>query len=196
MLERQKNHLNNLEGIFVKILYVIFFIIYNLFEIWLVYLIGKYSNRVYELIFILICFFINKSIYGKPLHFRDNFLCLGVSLILFYVAIQCAFTLHLSIIINIIIGVLCGCFTSYVATYLYKENEKLSKRNKILKILNNNTSQEYIFEYCKNNGLKQNIADTIDLFLSNTMQETSEILDVDISTIKRRINYFIESANK
>lgn len=138
MLERQKKNLNQLkskssnkvEEIVVETLYIIFFILYNLFEVYLIYLIGKYSNKVGEILLIVLCFFINKAIYGKPLHFRDNLKCLGVSLLLFYVTTQCAFTLGLSIMANVIIGVLCGSITSYIATYLYQENKSFNELKK------------------------------------------------------------------
>ena len=52
MLERQRKSLKKLEQnssskteeIIVKFIYVILFIAYNLFELWLVYLIGKYNG--------------------------------------------------------------------------------------------------------------------------------------------------------
>jgi 4-hydroxy-tetrahydrodipicolinate synthase len=109
MLERQKKQLNKLadksnsrfEEMIVQTLYIIFFIAYNLFEVYLIYLIGKYSNKISELVLIVLCFFVNKAVYGKPLHFSNNFICLGVSLLLFYTATQCALNLDLSIIIEL-----------------------------------------------------------------------------------------------
>lgn len=149
MLERQKNRLNKLvekssssfEEKCVQTLYIIFFILYNLFEIYLVYLIGKYSNKINELILIVLCFFVNKAIYGKPLHFSNNFICLGVSLIVFYTATQCAINLGLSIMTNVVIGVFCGSITSYIATYLYQENKKYDELKKC-------TIEEFN-DYCK-----------------------------------------------
>ena len=138
MLEKQRKHLNKLEEqstsrfeeICVKTLYIVFFIAYNLFEVYLIYLIGKYSNKISELILVVLCFFLNKAVYGKPLHFSNNFICLGVSLLLFYVATQCAMNLDLSIMTNVVIGVFCGSITSYIATYLYHENKQYSELQK------------------------------------------------------------------
>ena len=86
MLERQKKQLDKLadksnsrvEEIIVQTLYIIFFIAYNLFEVYLIYLIGKYSNKISELVLIVLCFFVNKAVYGKPLHFSNNFICFQV----------------------------------------------------------------------------------------------------------------------
>lgn len=202
MLERQRKQLsklqkqNKIEEFIVKVLYIIFFILYNIFEIWLVYLIGKYSNKLYELGLILVCFFINKAIYGKPLHFRDNFLCLGVSLALFYVAIKSAFTLELSIMANVMIGVMCGCLTSYIATYLYNENKKLSNRQKIINILDGNVTKDNILHYCRNNGIKEDVVNTIDAFLNKTINEICEEQYLTENAVKKRIRLFIESASK
>ena len=205
MLERQRKNLKQLEQnssskaeeIIVKFIYVILFIAYNLFELWLVYLIGKYNGVAAEMVFIVLNFFCNKAIYGKPLHFKSNIKCLIVSIITFYASSKCVISFDTSILSSIIIGVLCGCITSYIATYLYNGDiKKETKRETIIRILNNDLSQEHIFEYCKSVGLKDCIADTVELFLSNTLQETSNILAIDLATVKRRIDKFIKSANQ
>lgn len=155
MLERQKKQLNKLadksnsrlEEIIVQTLYIIFFIAYNLFEVYLIYLIGKYSNKISELVLIVLCFFVNKAVYGKPLHFSNNFICLGVSLLLFYTATQCALNLDLSIMTNVVIGVFCGSITSYIATYLYRENKNYNELKKC-------TIEEFT-DYCQHRNLTE-----------------------------------------
>ena len=200
MLERQKKHLSQLqrqskaEEIVVKSLYIIFFIAYNLFEIYLVYLIGKYSNKLYETGVILIFFFINKAMFGKPLHFKSSLLCIGVSLLTFYTAIELTFNFNLSILVSVLIGVLCGAITSYIASYIYEENKKLTNRQKIIKILNNDTTQENIYRVCKDKGLKDEIADTVDLYLTNTKEEVASILEIDTSTVTRRIQRYLKGS--
>lgn len=155
MLERQKKQLNKLadkstsrvEEIIVQTLYIIFFIAYNLFEVYLIYLIGKYSNKISELVLIVLCFFVNKAVYGKPLHFSNNFICLGLSLLIFYTATQCALNLDLSIMANVVIGVFCGSITSYIATYLYRENKNYNE-------LKNCTMEEFT-DYCNHRNLTE-----------------------------------------
>ena len=58
-----------------------------------------------------------------------------------------------------------------------------------------NLEEAYIEKYCSKLGLIH-MGKTIYLFLNNTIEETAEILDVDISTITRRINKFIEKSKK
>lgn len=200
MLERQRKHLqklqkqNKVEEFIVKVLYIIFFILYNAFEIWLVYLIGKYSNKIYELVMIMICFFVNKAVYGKPLHFRDNFICLGVSLALFYIAIQTAFTLNLSIMTNVMIGVMCGCITSYIATYLYEENTKAKKRNLVKELVELDLDIDKIQTICKKNGLDEEIGYIVDFRMNHNEDLTCYEFSIDASTLNRKINKFLRVA--
>ena len=202
MLERQKENLKNLknnktskfEEILVQVLYIIFFVLYNLFEVYLIYLIGKYSNKVGEILLIVLCFFINKAIYGKPLHFRDNLKCLGVSLLLFYVATQCAFTLGLSIMTNVMIGVLCGSITSYIATYLYSENKEMKKRNLVKELVELNLDNDKIQEICKRNGLDEEIGFIVDFRLNHNEDLTCYEFEIDRMTLNRKLNKFLRVA--
>ena len=58
--------------------------------------------------------------------------------------------------------------------------------------LKGDTSQDNIFAVCRNNGLKEDIANAVDLFLNNTLEETAEVLGKDIRTIQRKVKKFIE----
>lgn len=71
-----------------------------------------------------------------------------------------------------------------------------TKRKEIIKILGvDRLDEESIHKYCVSKGLPK-ISETIYLFLNNTLEETSEILQVDMSTLSRRINKFIETAKE
>lgn len=204
MLERQKKNLKNLksktnskfEEIIVQIVYVIFFILYNLFEVYLIYLIGKYSHKVVELVLIVLCFFINKALYGKPLHFSDNLKCIGLSLVVFYVATQCSLTLKVSLFVNVIIGVLCGAITSYIATYLYKENQKAKRRNLVKELVELQLDNEKIQDICKKNGLDEIIGFIVDFRLNHNEDLTCYEFTIDRSTLNRKLNKFLKVAKK
>jgi hypothetical protein len=102
---------------------------------------------------------------------------------------------HISILVNIITGLLIG----YVA-YIYQDYLELKYRNKkfkhnrekIIELLNGDVSQDHIFDYCKSKGIKDEVADTIDLFLHNKIEDVCEILDISDTTLKRRIKLFLK----
>ena len=196
MLERQKKNLRKIEenspskfeAFIVKVIYVILFIAYNLFEIWLVYLIGKYQGKTHEMIFLVVCFMCNKSIYGTPLHFRDNIKCLVISLFTFYVAGSCTIGFETSILVSIIIGVACGSITSYVATYLLKEEmKKETKRSQIIKILGNDLSKEHIIKQVKESIRLLN-CDYLDILLLHRPDAL-----VDYEEVNEAFNYLYDN---
>ena len=73
------------------------------------------------------------------------------------------------------------------------KKKKNQNRRMIIEILKNNLDEDYIEKFCTSIG-KPKLSETIYLFLNNTLEETAEILNVDTSTIMRRINTFIEES--
>lgn len=197
MIKKQEKKLqeqNKIEEFVVKLLYSVMFVLYNLTEVYIVYLIGKYSNKLFELVIIMICFFVNKSTFGKPLHFRNNLLCLGTSLILFYTVTQATLSLNLSIMTNVMLGVMCGCITSYIATYLYEENTKAKKRNLVKELVEFNLDIDKIQTICKKNGLDEEIGYIVDFRMNHNEDLTCYEFSIDASTLNRKINKFIRVA--
>ena len=199
MLERQKKQIENLqkqsssklEEKIVEIIYIIFFITYNLFEIYLVYLLGKYYGMVIEMLLIMISFLISKSLFGIPLHFNNNFICLGVSFITFYTAIRCTLDCGLSIFTNVLIGVLVGAITSYIATYMYREKTKLKKRNLVKELVELDLDVDKIQDICKKHGLDEEIGYIVDFRLNHNEELTCYEFSIDKSTLNRKINRFL-----
>lgn len=66
---------------------------------------------------------------------------------------------------------------------------KRNKRLLILKVVPNN--EKAIDNYCKNYGMV-NLGETIYLYLNNTIEETAGILEIDRTTVIRRVNKFLE----
>lgn len=79
--------------------------------------------------------------------------------------------------------------TIFVKILLPLQNQ--SKKDKIIAILKGKVLEEEIEDFCIKIGLPK-LSETIYLFLNNTLDETANILDVENSTITRRINRFIE----
>ena len=69
-------------------------------------------------------------------------------------------------------------------------------RDTIIRILGRDTSREHIFKVCRENGLLQETARVVDSFLDNTMEEVAEQLQIDVRTVQRKINKFIETCDK
>ena len=199
MLERQKKQIENLqkqsssklEEKIVEIIYIIFFITYNLFEIYLVYLLGKYYGMVIEMLLIMISFLISKALFGIPLHFSNNFICLGVSFITFYIAIRCTLDCGLSIFTNVVIGVSVGAITSYIATYMYREKAKIKKRNLVKELVELDLDIDKIQNICKKNGLDEEIGYIVDFRLNHNEELTCYEFSIDKSTLNRKINRFL-----
>lgn len=64
-------------------------------------------------------------------------------------------------------------------------------RERIVKILDNNTTEEYIENYCFEHNISQKVAETVYLYLHNKIEDVSDILEKDNSTILRRIKKFV-----
>lgn len=69
-------------------------------------------------------------------------------------------------------------------------------RDTIIRILEKDTSREHIFKVCRDNGLLQETARVVDAFLDNTMEEVAEQLQIDVRTVQRKINKFIDVCDK
>lgn len=199
MLERQKEHLkhvrttsiNKFEAFVGEALYVVFFILYNLFELYLVYLMAKYNDRVIEMCSILTCFFINKSLLGKPLHFISSLICFIVSLTTFYILTRCAISVSISIFANVILGVGTGFITSYLATYVFKPKYK---RNLVEELIALNLDDEQVLAVCRRTGLDEEIGHIVNFRITNNEDLTCYEFSIDRSTLNRKLNKFLKRA--
>lgn len=202
MLERQKKHIkqlqnnskNKIEEKIVEILYVIFFIAYNAFELYVVYMLGKYFGAIIEMSLILLAFLISKALFGIPLHFDNNFQCFAVSFVTFYIAIKCTLSAKLSIFVNVIVGILVGAITSYIATYLYRETQKQKKRNLVKELVELDLDIDRIQSICKKNGLDEEIGYIVDFRMNHSEDLTCYEFSIDASTLNRKINRFLRVA--
>lgn len=68
-----------------------------------------------------------------------------------------------------------------------------NRRLQILKKLNHNVKDEYIIEFCKAHGFKKDVALTIISFLSNTIDEVCDEMNITPQTFDYRIKKFLES---
>lgn len=184
------------------------------FGAYLLVLIPAYfGDKVLEVTIAIVSFAILRNSFPKTYH-ADTIepnpskaikLCVKSSIILFCLLQTALIKINISLLTNALIGLLLGYVSYVLEDYLEmcklrkreKEKEKdKKKREKIIEILGYDTSQEHIFDFCRNKGIIDKVADAVDLYLSTTLQEASNLLGVDISTIKRRIDSFINKSTK
>lgn len=161
-----------------------------------VFLIGILMNKFIETIFMLIGFRAFRYVFPGTLHIEDFKECIYTSIFCLSMNVILTVNKNISIYSSLLIS-FALCLILYIIDYVIvlikpKKDELRSNREKIIKILNGDTSQDNIFLICRNHGLKEDIADAVDLFLSNTLEETASLLEKDVRTIQRKIKRFIE----
>lgn len=160
-------------------------------------LITYFYGTYIEIILCMVSFFCLRYTFPKTYHSNTLLRCMTTTAIIFWIAniYMVVIGINISILVNIIVGLLIG----YVA-YIYQDYIDLKSRNKkfkhnrdkIIELLDGDVSQEHIFDYCKSKGIKDEVADTIDLFLHNKIEDVCEILDISDTTLKRRIKLFLK----
>ena len=68
-------------------------------------------------------------------------------------------------------------------------------RETIIHILERDTTRERIEKLCRNNGMTQKTAMVVDKFLDKTMEEVAAEMQIDVRTVQRKINEFIEKCS-
>lgn len=160
-----------------------------------------FYNTYVEIIICMLAFQSLRYMFPKTYHSNGLLKCMGMTTIIFWTCNVYMIIVgrNVSILINVLIGFVISYLAYIVQDYidLKERNKKVkSNRDKIIELLNGDTSQDNIFLLCRNNGLKDDVANSVDLFLTNTLEETSEILEVDVRTIQRRIKKFIEECSR
>jgi hypothetical protein len=152
---------------------------------------------------IYVCFFFFREKFEKQYHAPTTWGCTILTLIIFYFVSLIAPNQTVSIILVILFTYTINNVSYYVRDYLdiksklnELENPKKKKKNVnrqlIIDILGkDNLDEENVEKYCISKGIPK-LSETIYLFLNNTLEDTADILDVDASTITRRIKKFIE----
>lgn len=158
------------------------------------------NDKIFEIATTIIFFFIFRKRFEKQYHAKSLINCSIISLIVFIVLTFITIKKSISILAIVILTYYVNTLSFYVRDYLDikypRKKKKNTNRQAIINILGeDNLDEESIEAYCVKIG-KPRLSETIYLFLNNTLEETAEILDVDLSTITRRINNFIKESRK
>lgn len=180
-----------------KLLFTIFIIVTQGLQFLAVYSIAWLNNRTIEFLFIFMSFQINRKIFGKSYHADKLSKCTLMTLVIFYFLTRGVAPLNVSLFITPLFGV----YLSYILNLLQEliDNQIVPKpfinkklREQLLDILGEDTSEENINKICFNNGIHSKIAETVFLYLTNSKDEVADILDIQGTTVIRRIKKFIE----
>ena len=165
------------------------------------------NDCIFEMAIIYICFFLFRKRFEKQYHSPTTWGCTILTIIIFYIVSNIIPEKSISIILVLIFTYSINKISYYWRDYLdiksIKENnfnatkkKKNTNRQLIIEILGkDNLDEECIEKYCTSKGVPK-LSETIYLFLNNTVEDTADILDVDVSTITRRIKRFIEISMK
>lgn len=179
-----------------KFLFAVFVIIVQLLQFLGVYFIAWMNNHVIEFMVIFLSFQLNRNAFGKSYHANELSKCTLYTLVIFYFLIKGIVPFDISLFITPLFGV----YLSYLLNKIQEliDNQEVPKvfihkdsRDIIREYLKGDMSKEHILDICIKNGMNKNIAETIYLYLDNSKTEVADMLDIDPSTVSRRIKKFI-----
>lgn len=180
-----------------KILFTIFVIVTQGLQFLAVYSIAFLNQRAVEFLFIFLSFQFNRVIFGKSYHADKLSKCTLLTLVIFYFLTSGVFKLNVSLFSAPLFGV----YLSYLLNYVQEliDNQKVPKsfvkknlRLQIIDILGDDLSQEAINDICLKRGIHNNVAETVYLYMNNSKAKVAAILNIDDTTVIRRIKRFID----
>lgn len=134
------------------IIYTILSLIWNVFTLVVVLLIGSLNDTLIECIFIITSFWLSKRIFGKAFHLKSMLQCFGLSNLTYYVLNRITTPLGISILIPIMLGVGLSYVTSkfvkkkYMSLYKGMPLEEFN--DSILKVLDkDSTNYKICYDY-------------------------------------------------
>ena len=153
------------------------------------FLLGKEK----ETLFLMISYTITRNMFDKQLHCTSTAKCIKLTLIIFFITITAIIHYNASILECLLLGVMIN-YVGYVYMMIPFETIKRdNKRSRILKAVRNN--EEEIDKLCKDLCIIE-LSETVYLYLNNTIEDTADILDIDPTTVTRRINKFLKAVQK
>ena len=182
-----------------KILFGIFVIVVQLLQFVAIYSIAVLNNRPIEFLVIFLSFQVNRAALGKSYHADQLSKCTLLTLVVFYFLIKGAVPLDISLFITPLFGV----YLSYILNRIQEliDNQAVPKpfvkkklREQVIDILGYKLDEESIEEFCIQRGINLKIAETVYLYLTNTKEEVADILEIEGTTVIRRVKKFIEKA--
>lgn len=171
-------------------------VLISIIQLSFVLFVGWFFERLLEIIIIVPCFFYFRSKFEKQYHASDGWRCTLYTMVIFTIVSAISSNISISIMLIVILAYFINLISYYVRDYLDikypKKKKKNTNRRAIVEILGEDLSEESVERVCVANAIPQ-LSETIYLFLNNTLEDTADILNVDTSTVTRRINKFIKT---
>ena len=180
-----------------KIMFTIFVIITQSLQFLAIYSIAWFNNQAIEFLFIFFSFQLNRMLFGKSYHADRLSKCTLLSIVIFYFLIKGVVSLNISLFVAPLFGV----YLAYVLNIIKEliDNQAVPKnfvkrplREQIIEILGDNLSEEDIEKICLKHNINSKVSETVFLYLDNSKDDVAAILDIESSTVIRRLKRFIE----
>lgn len=150
-------------------------------------IVGILFDRPVEMSLSVVYFHIFRGNEKDTYHCKTDIKCWCLSMCNFLIIQKLGLPIHISFLTTILFAFVLCMFMRL----LYKINEKqtMTKKKRILAVVENNEIK--IEKFCKKLGIPE-LSETVYFFLNNTIEETADWLGISVSTVKRRINKFIQ----
>ena len=173
--------------------------ILGVFDLLLILSFAFLQGKLFEIATTIVLFFLYRSKFEKQYHAKSLITCGIISFIVFVIVTLVTIKKTIAILAIVITTYFINLISFYVRDYLDiarpQKKKKNTNRQIIVNILGNNLDEESVEEFCTQLGFPK-LSETIYLFIHNTLEETAELLDIDCSTVTRRINKFIKESRK
>lgn len=184
-----------------KIGFVIFVTITQALQFLAVYMIAWLNCHAIEFLFMFFSFQFNRKVFGNSYHAEKLSKCTLLTLGIFYLLIMGVPDISVSIFSAPLFGV----YLSFILAYTQKliDNQQVPKpfvkkklREQVIEILGDDLTEEKIEDFCLRKGIHPNVAETVFLYLTNSKDDVADILDIDGTTVIRRVKRFIQKATE
>lgn len=116
-LSKNKIEKKNKKELFEYRLYVILFLLWNIFTVFIVLMIAKINNAFIECVIILCAFWFNKTVFGKAFHMNNAKSCFIVSNLAYLGLVRLTVSVGISLMVPIVLGILLSYCTSLLVKY-------------------------------------------------------------------------------
>lgn len=175
-------------------------IFHSLLQFLIIFTFAWFNDCIIEMAIVYVCFFTFRPKFDKQYHAKTTWGCTILTIIIYYIVSNIIPSENISLLI-VILSTFMINHTSYLyrdyldlqdlKTYLVKPKKNTNRKVLIDLLGKDNLDEESIEVITNQLGLHPKYSETIYLYLNNTIEEVSEILDIDNSTITRRIKTFI-----